>query len=288
LRIVALMQVAIGFGLLVGPYMAFNQAITGSWWPNTFYAKQLEYSSLRERSIFLRFFQEAALPLIGVGAVLLPGVVLEIVERVKSGAWEKLAPMIWALAFLAVYAERLPVIYQHGRYAMPVIPVLLGLGWQGGYRWYRRWGESRLGWAVSRIWAGTLVGLLVAFAAIGARAYGQDVAIIETEMVQTARWVAANTEETALVAAHDIGALGYFGERRLLDLAGLVSPQVIPFIRDEAALGLYMDARRADVLVTFPGWYPNLIRGRKQLYTTGSTFSPRAGGENMAVYRWSD
>jgi hypothetical protein len=35
-----------------------------------------------------------------------------------------------------------------------------------------------------------------------------DVAVIESEMVNTAKWVAESTEPDALVAAHDIGALG--------------------------------------------------------------------------------
>jgi hypothetical protein len=112
------------------------------------------------------------------------------------------------------------------------------------------------------------------------------VAIIESEMVDTARWVNQNTPAEALVAAHDIGALGYYGERQLVDLAGLISPEVIPFIRDEDRLKAFLDAREAEFLVTFPGWYPELVQWADPLYSTQGRFSPQAGGENMAVYRW--
>ena len=105
-------------------------------------------------------------------------------------------------------------------------------------------------------------------------------------MVATAHWVAANTEPGSLVGAHDIGALGYYGERDLVDLAGLVSPEVIPFIRDEARLGNYLDDQSADYLVTFPGWYPELVARSILVFQTDQVFSREMGGENMAVYGW--
>jgi hypothetical protein len=107
-------------------------------------------------------------------------------------------------------------------------------------------------------------------------------------MVATAKWIEGNTEETALIAAHDIGALGYFGRRDLVDLAGLVSPEVIPFIRDESKLSEYLNAKAAKYLMTFPDWYPDLVRELPPLYITNGEFSPAAGGENMVVYRWHD
>ncbi|MBL8058455.1 MAG: hypothetical protein JNK29_17250, partial [Anaerolineales bacterium] len=86
----------------------------------------------------------------------------------------------------------------------------------------------------------------------------------------------------------DVGALGYFGGRPVLDLAGLISPAVIPFIRDEARLAAWLDASGADYLLTFPGWYPQLTAGRAEaeVFRTGAPYAPAAGGENLAVSRW--
>jgi len=139
---------------------------------------------------------------------------------------------------------------------------------------------------LSRAWAVACGVVAVAFLALGARAYGQDVAVIQTEMVATALWIEANTAPDDLVAAHDIGAVGYFARRRLLDLAGLISPEVLPFLRDEAALEAYLDAQGADYLMTFPGWYPRLADGRTPVYQSPAPFAPASGGENMAVYAW--
>jgi len=72
-----------------------------------------------------------------------------------------------------------------------------------------------------------------------------------------------------------------------VDLAGLVSPEVIPFIRDEDALLRYILARGADYLVTFPSWYPRMVQDPRlqPVFRTGAPWAPMLGGENMAVYR---
>lgn len=272
--------------LLVGAYLAANRWISGDPWPTTFYAKQAEYAVLRERPIGVRLVEQLRAPLVGMGVVLLPGAVGAVVRDLRQRCWARLAAPLWVGMHLSAYALRLPVTYQHGRYAMPVIPVVLLLGFDGLAGWAQVRAQGHLRRVVSRVWVASVVAVTAGFYLLGARAYAQDVAIIESEMVATARWIASETEPDALVAAHDIGALGYFGQRRLIDLAGLVSPEVVPILRDESALARYLDERQADYLMTFPGWYPRLVEQADLVYTTAGTFSPAAGGENMAVYRW--
>jgi hypothetical protein len=211
--------------------------------------------------------------------------VLAVVSSVREKAWSDLGPAVWAAMYVALFALLLPVSYQHGRYQIPVIPVLVILGWQG-IRQAVRGAATPAVRVLTRTWAFATIAVTMAFVVIGARAYAADVALIETEMVEPARWIAAHTEPQALVAAHDIGALGFFGERQVLDLAGLAEADVIPFLRDEARLAEYMTERGADYLMTFPGWYPELVRCAQVVYDSRAPFGPRQGGENMRVYRW--
>ncbi|MEJ5203672.1 MAG: hypothetical protein WHV66_15730, partial [Anaerolineales bacterium] len=83
-----------------------------------------------------------------------------------------------------------------------------------------------------------------------------------------------------------IGALGYFGEHDLIDLAGLISPEVIPFIRDESRLAQYLDEQQVEYLITFPSWYPELVKNRRIIFSSGGNISIQAGGENMCVFEW--
>ncbi len=275
-----------GFALGFLPYLVFNRLLAGAWWPNTFYAKQNEYAILREIPFLARLGRELTLPLVGAGALLLPGAVWFLWQAWRRRQWAVLGSALWFLGYIAVYAWRLPVTYQHGRYVMPAMPVFFLLGLAGVLDATLRDGLPLGGRVLARGWLLSLGVVLLLFYALGGRAYGQDVAVIGSEMGAVARWVNANTPKGSLVAAHDIGALGYFGERDILDLAGLVSPEVIPFLRDEERLARFLDGKGASYLVTFPGWYPRLVACGDLVYRTGGMFSPLLGGENMAVYRW--
>lgn len=285
-RLPTLLALLAGFALCFLPYLLFNLRLDGCLLPNTFFAKQAEYAAHRSLPLARRAWEVGVLPLIGAGLLLLPGFASLAWRSAVERRWERLAGALWCLGYLGLYAWRLPATYQHGRYAMPAMPVFFLWGLAGVASLAVPY--SPLPWKriLSRAWALALAATLLAFWGRGAAAYAWDVAVIESEMVAAARWVQANTEPEALVAAHDIGALGYFGERRLLDLAGLVSPQVIPMLGDEAALAEHLEASGADYLVAFPGWYPQLVRQAAPIYATGATFSPALGGENLTVYRW--
>ena len=285
-RLAAAVRLGLGTLFLFGPYLAFNFALSGTIWPNTFFAKQAEYAVLRQTPLTMRFLSQAALPLVGAGALLAPGFLILLYRAVRSREWRVLAGAFWLLGYLFTYTLRLPVTYQHGRYVMPAMPIYFVWALAGMFSWINLSTPDVWKRVLSRTWIVSTGLILVAFWFLGARSYGQDVAIIETEMVATARWVADNTPDDDLVAAHDIGALGYFGRHRLLDLAGLVSPEVIPFIRDERRLAEFLDQNNVDFLVTFPSWYPYLVTQGELIYQSEGIFSVLQGGDNMAVYRW--
>jgi len=273
-------------GSLLALYLLFNFAMSKhSPLPNTFYAKQAEYAVYLQLPFLQRLGGEALQAMIGAGVLLLPGMILALLSAIRRRSWGTLVAFVWLAGFLCLYAWRLPVTYQHGRYVIPAIPIYYLIGLQGlvefkfnrGTRWRR---------VIPAFWKLSVAVVLLIFWGRGAVAYARDVAVINTEMVNTARWVALNIPSDKIVAAHDIGAMGYFGEHDLVDLAGLVSPEVIPFLRDETQLGAYLNERGVGYLVTFPDWYPHLISNLTLVFTTGAPYSPAFGEQNMAVYRW--
>jgi len=145
---------------------------------------------------------------------------------------------------------------------------------------------ARYHWIAQTIWRGSLAMLVLGFIFLGANSYARDVAVIESEMVVTAKWVAQNLPADAIIAAHDIGALGYYDNHELIDLAGLVSPEVIPFIRDEPRLAAFLDAKGADYLISFPAFYPLLSQGAEIVFSSESEFTLAFGEQNMVVYSW--
>lgn len=60
-----------------------------------------------------------------------------------------------------------------------------------------------------------------------------DIQRSQSQLLATNRavgdWVRLNTPENSVLAVKDIGYIGYYSQRKILDLAGLVSPECIPF-----------------------------------------------------------
>ncbi len=277
------------FLIVLAPGAYFNLQASGSIFPNTFYAKQSEYAELMSTlPIWLNSIGNMLIaPLAGGLLLLIPGLLWWMIDKRrdwrKRERWIGWLPLVWMFAHVAVYALRLPVSYQHGRYLLPIIPIVLLYGIVGtvllldGVKARSTKPAARL---LRRVYALTIAVVFVVYVPIGALAFATDVAIINGEMVVVAKWLAANTPPGATIAAHDIGAIGYFTRRPILDLAGLISPEVIPFIRDEAQLGQWMQAKGAYYFVTFPRWYPQLATRWPPVFAGNSPFSP----EHMTVY----
>ncbi|MCX6082831.1 MAG: hypothetical protein NTW32_25160 [Chloroflexi bacterium] len=284
-RMRGLLRLGFGFSVFFFPYLLFNLAISGAPMPNTFYAKQVEYLGwqslpLGNRLLFfsLQFFQ-------GVSLVLIPGFIQKIIRAVRERNWALLVVAAWMIGYIILYLLRLPV-YQHGRYMMPALAVFILIGFLGfveglGFLHSR---QIRL---ASRTYLSILVVALAISFAFGGYSYSKDVAFIESQMVDTARWVAINLPQSGKIAAHDIGALGYFGQHPIVDLAGLIEPEIVPMINDDRRLSDYMVAHDVQYLVAFSDWKPNLaFRGEKYFVASeNADFQSEYG--SMIVYGWS-
>ena len=285
-RLKTLLLLVLGFGIFFLPYLLFNLVISGTPMPNTFYAKQAEYiawqySPFGERLLFwaLQFFQ-------GLGFVLIPGFIQQVILAVRQRSWGVLLAAAWTIGYILLYLLRLPV-YQHGRYYMPAMSVFLLLGFSGFLQSIPlpHTHRTRLVRQASIV---ILSVILMISSTFGVYTYMQDVVYIESQMVDTATWVAQNVPPDALIAAHDIGALGYFDRHPLVDLAGLISPDVISFITDESRLTDYMDSRNVQYLVAFSGWRPALTARGTQVFTADNEHNnARTGLGSMSVYRWN-
>jgi hypothetical protein len=297
---------AVAWLIGVAPSLAWNYHVSGALLPETASAKQAEYGYLREQWSLPERYARLFLPLVAGGLImLLPGLIVGLYGFARR-AWRDrgailfLLPLAWALLDLSAYAIRLPANYQHGRYVMPILPHLLLYGVGGTMvilKTMRRRPAQRI---LSQSLALSAVLVTIIFWGIGARQYGQDVRIINTEMVDTARWVKQNLAPDDLLAVHDIGALGYFAPRPIFDLAGLVSPEVVPIIRDREALMRMMCERDVRYLMVLPEqrpakpddprlgteWeYDSGHKVVKPIFQTHAPYALEAGGSNMMIYQ---
>ena len=286
-RIINILKILIGFGAVFSLYLLFSLALSGTPWPTTFYAKQAEYVILSNRLFSERLGNLLIQLLVGVGCVLVPGFILMIINSIQKRKWGYLASVFWILGMLFIYAWRLPVVYQHGRYVIPCMLVFISFSCIGMVNYFQ---ETHQGWRwlIDKAWKFGVGIILVIFWGYGAVVFARDVAIIESEMVESANWANRNLPKDAIIAAHDIGALGFFGDHRIVDLAGLISPEVIPFLRDEVQLAEFMDDQNVNYLMAFQDWYPLLSEGLIEKYSTHGRFAPNMGGKNMILFTWQE
>jgi hypothetical protein len=282
-RLEALVKTLIGFGSLFLPYLLFNLALSGNPMPNTFYAKQAEYQPFWLTQPFLPRLRNYLWPIMASPFIALaPAALIWLSKKIRARNWGALASLIWFLGYIAIYFARLPA-YQHGRYIIPALPIMYLWGILGLLEIVTSPGTNKY---LGFLWQAVTVVLCLTFEFIGARQNAYDIFWIESEMVTTAKWIQQNIPPEARLAAHDIGALGFYVPNPLVDMAGLITPDVVPFIRDEPRLTDYLDSKSVDYLVSFPSLYPQITSGRVSLFEAGLEPEVVHFDENMHVYRW--
>jgi hypothetical protein len=138
-----------------------------------------------------------------------------------------------------------------------------------------------------------VVVLAVAAALTGWRAiqqapvYATSVKNIQELHVRMGRWMAEHLPPGSRVAANDVGAIAYFSRRRILDLEGLVSPEVLPYrVHQDRGLRVVTD-QQPDYLVIFPAWYPDIVASGefREIYRVSIHDNIVSAGDTMIVYK---
>jgi hypothetical protein len=277
------------FGIVLAPYLIFNLRVTGGLLPNTAAAKRAEGAYYLAQSYLWRV-QNLLTPLAAGGQLLLlPGMIAYaiLLPHKRSSILHALL-IIWPAALILLYAATLPLEIQHGRYLMPSLPGAIIAGVVGTGWLLQRTRTSLIGRVLVRAVAASAALVFVLFALVlGLQAYVQDVAIVNQEMVASALWIKTNLSPDDLLVVHDIGAVGYFAPRPVLDIGGLISPEVVPLIHDPNAVWNLIHERGGKYLMALDTQIPGGDIHDPHLcpiFITGGTAAPRAGSSNMTTY----
>jgi hypothetical protein len=284
---------AIGFALAIAPYLWLNLQLTGGLLPNTANAKFEQHAILLQQPYFVRFFDLAQAIFAGGQMLLLPSIIAYFVFALREKRYFLLLPPLWSIAHIALYAARLPASYQHGRYVLPALVPLVFVGIVG-LLWLLRLPANRKSRPIRlslRVLSLSYAIVTLAFLVLGMSAYKNDVAVINSEMVAAANYIAENIPPDELLAIHDIGAVGYFAPRSMIDIAGLVTPEIIPIVANPDALWQYLEEHGAVYLMAFPDQIPNENPDDPRLcrifYADSEITAELQGreGMSMAIYR---
>lgn len=247
--------------LIAAPYSIFSLISTGRPLPNTFYAKVGS-----QNFISMRTFQETVLWHWQDNPFSLLFLFFGIIPMWRRS---RLA-VLWLLGLPLFTAVITDFTWHHGRYTLPLIPLQMATAAIGIHFLVGKLAERRsIIRGVNRsnsvwIFAVLLVGLFVVGGAwrlpYWATMLGNNTREILDIDVAQGKWLAENTPVDTIIAVDDIGAIGYLSERRILDMNGLISPEVWPALQAEEGLPRnqmltrILSQAEPDMMAAFPLW----------------------------------
>ncbi len=268
--------------LCYAPYGLFCLLASGRPLPGTFYAKTTRaVAGLPDIAYVAKaaglLWQVAAPGCLLFLAGLLAGL---IARRFHATSWRTLLPgVLFPVALVAAYAAMGRTFLfaggagNFGRYLYPLSPFLAVAGMWGLLQLvtlHRAHSAARR--VAVTFLCGVIVALVVWQAASGrahARFFAHNVRDIQAMQVAMAGRLDERLPAGSWVAANDVGALSYLTELRVLDLVGIVSPEVqaalFPLrgregaVRERALFDVIV-AKQPLAIVVFPRWYPAILR----------------------------
>jgi len=283
--------VLLGIAVVLVPMGLFNWSVSGSVLPTTFGAKTPGMARWLPEMRFLNtvlgiFFKTQPFMLLFAGAG-----VLTMFGRLGGEQDRGLLPVLWLACLPLAYSLMNPtggltLVGNLGRYLFPLFPLLNLLGVLGLQRIFGRFsGQVKVGNAVLSVRAVLLLILILPTLASlvqGAGRYAQGVLNVQDSDVKAAHWLEGRLNPDAILAVNDIGAIKYILPNRVVDLAGIISPEV-----RELGHNRFLEFHQPDFLVVFPRWFP-VMTADESPFDLVKMFPIRnnitMGGDELGVY----
>jgi hypothetical protein len=100
-------------------------------------------------------------------------------------------------------------------------------------------------------------------ASIWANNYQDCVANINDQHIAASEWIEKNAKDGDVIAAHDVGAIGYFTKKNVIDLVGLVSPDMYRVQNDQKEFWKRARAQGANLFFIYTRLNPSFYEYAK-------------------------
>lgn len=252
--------------ILFVTYFVFNFALSGTILPNTYQAK-ITYYFGSDRTSFLKrdilsFFSSKEFLLVSI--LFLISLVVIIRDLFKKNYNQALFYLIFSLLFVFAFYFKLPFAHRFGRYLMPVIPFYLFIavdGLQKFFNYINLKSKTDLSSILNFIYIIVLLFTFL-FSVNEIPKNAEEIAFTGKyhydRHIKVAEWLKQNTKVTDVIATHDIGALAFYSNRKIIDMVGLVNPEIIDYLRDKNStqfLKQHFLKNQVSYFVTMRNWF---------------------------------
>lgn len=271
--------------IIISPWMLFNLTYSGRPFPSTISSKFIQYGYPISVGKSMQFIWNVFLYFLsGPLMLLVPGAGFTVYTALRQKRSALYYAAAWSLTLILVYAVALPAIYHHGRYLMPLIPVLAIFGVEGMTTLFERYRIKQRLQTIT--WLAVAV-MVIALWIDGASTFALQIKLLTDHHADVAHWVDKHAPKDAVIATHDIGIVGYITQRQIIDLAGLVTPEVIPLMSDQTKLAQYVRERGATYVIVFTGYYQPLLKelNAQRVYSPSNDDTKIYGIEPFEVFQ---
>jgi hypothetical protein len=282
------------FLVIILPYPIFSYSRTGSLLPNTFQGQNAGLRYLPEITFVIEsvkfFFRDNVLVLI----LWIISISYFIYTLFKKTVDKKLLLInLWVILLPVVSAFLTPNWRHHGRYLIPIIPFINIVSINILVLFYSKIKTKSLK-SIKTAFTSLLVMASLVYTVIFAFTLGWNVENINNQQVNIAVWLNNNLPGEKILGTNDIGAITYLTQRKVIDMAGLVTPEVLRFQKmrledGNRSLLLLLKNSGVNYIIVYPDWYEYILKNYSQafekVYSARLTKNTICGGIEMFVYK---
>lgn len=286
------------FSAITIPYLIFSYKISGYFFPNTFRGQgggfnaipDFEYLSI----VIIYFFRDNFV----IGLLYLSSFVLYVLNIKKYFNVFKLMNLIllWIFILPLVSSVLIPNHRHHVRYMIPLLPFvniagiyfLFNLLDTGFLKQFRNMLQRR--YLIVSIF------LIISFIyfTVYAVALGRNTDNINSQQVKLAMWVKENVSRDQTIALNDIGAITFINKNRIIDMAGLVTPELLKYRnytwKDNLdSINYLLKKNNVSYIIIYDHWFKEYLNeyGNTLTYVTSAVLENNTicGGVEMKVYK---
>ena len=221
------------FAIITFPYLIFSYTISGHFFPNTFRGQGGGLSLIPNfnylRIALIYFFRDNFI----TGSLYIFSVIFYIYNIKKYFQELRLLNLmfLWTLLLPIVMSVLIPNWRHHVRYLIPLLPVVNLIAFYILFRLIEMDVFIKLKQKVLE--KKSLLNAIVLFSFIYyivyAVALGKNTDNINSQQVKLAEWVRDNVGRNETIALNDIGAITFINKNRIIDMAGLVTPEILKY-----------------------------------------------------------
>lgn len=281
------------FLILALPYPIFCYTLTGKFLPNTFEGQGGGFNYLPNTQFLVEtcklFFKEnlvvLSLWIISIGYFL---------KQLAAKSLDRKYLFLYLWIFLLPLASSFiaPNWRHHGRYLIPLVPIINIAAVILLQELIDKIKNRQQ--IIRKVFLAVILIASVNSAVIFSQALGWNVQNINDQQVKIAKWLNENLSNEKSFAVNDIGAITFFTKKNIVDMEGLVTPEIFKFQKmgdEENSKNLFALLKKNDVnyIVIYPHWFKyimeNYSAALEQVYSAKLERNTICGAPEMFVYK---